>query len=218
MRIKILQILTRQGGFIMPRKKLMTYQTENKAFAKAIKELMKEHNLTREQLGKILGVARQTVSQYATGQSTPDVDIIYRIKEKFNVSADYILGYAEAKNPDNEIINKKLGINESACEHLQNYIKENPINKKSEKIKMLNYIIKNIDDDFLEILYNYLFHDIEITENHANNKVLLCACNADNHDLYNVFYNTTLSKYFYANLLEKLSTIKNNIDKGKTNG
>lgn len=37
----------------MARKKLMTYQTEQQAFAKAIKKIMKDNKLTQEELGKI---------------------------------------------------------------------------------------------------------------------------------------------------------------------
>ena len=205
----------------MPRKKELAYQTEQQPFAKAIRKIMKENNFTQEELGKILGVARQTISQYASGQSIPDLNIIYSIKEKFALSADYILGYAEATKPDNETILKELGINEGACEILKKYIKKDSKNKKTDKIKMLNFIIENIEDDLLEILYNYLFHDIEITENNTNNNVLLCAYNANNKDLMATYYNTTLTKYLQLNLIEKIVNIKNDIEKrskDKNNG
>ena len=197
----------------MPRKKELTYQTEQQAFAKAIRKIMKENNLTQEELGKIIGVARQTISQYASGQSTPDVNIIYSIKEKFGLSADYVLGFAEATKPSNEMILKELGIDENACEILKSYIKKDSTNRKNDKIKMLNYLIENIEDDLLENLYNYLFHDVEITEGNKDNRVLLYACAPDNKDLFGMFYNTTLAQYFLVNLIEKLAKLKKDIDK-----
>ena len=197
----------------MPRKKELTYQTEQQAFAKAIRKIMKENNLTQEELGKIIGVARQTISQYASGQSIPDVNIIYSIKEKFGLSADYVLGYAEATKPSNEMILKELGIDENACEILKSYIKKNSTNRKNDKIKMLNYLIENIEDDLLENLYNYLFHDVEITEGNKDNRVLLYACAPDNKDMLGMFYNTTLAQYFLVNLIEKLANLKKDIDK-----
>lgn len=197
----------------MPRKKELTYQTEQQAFAKAIRKIMKENNLTQEELGKIIGVARQTISQYASGQSTPDVNIIYSIKEKFGLSADYVLGFAEATKPSNEMILKELGIDENACEILKSYIKKDSTNRKNDKIKMLNYLIENIEDDLLENLYNYLFHDVEITEGNKDNRVLLYACAPDNKDMLGMFYNTTLAQYFLVNLIEKLANLKKDIDK-----
>lgn len=205
----------------MPRKKELTYQTEQQAFAKAIRKIMKENNLTQEELGKIIGVARQTISQYASGQSTPDVNIIYSIKEKFGLSADYVLGFAEATKPSNEMILKELGIDENACEILKSYIKKDSTNRKNDKIKMLNYLIENIEDDLLENLYNYLFHDVEITEGNKDNRVLLYACAPDNKDMLGMFYNTTLAQYFLVNLIEKLANLKKGIDKtleDKNNG
>lgn len=197
----------------MPRKKELTYQTEQQAFAKAIRKIMKENNLTQEELGKIIGVARQTISQYASGQSTPDVNIIYSIKEKFGLSADYVLGFAEATKPSNEMILKELGIDENACEILKSYIKKDSTNRKNDKIKMLNYLIENIEDDLLENLYNYLFHDVEISEGNKDNRVLLYACAPDNKDMLGMFYNTTLAQYFLVNLIEKLANLKKDIDK-----
>ena len=197
----------------MPRKKELTYQTEQQAFAKAIRKIMKENNLTQEELGKIIGVARQTISQYASGQSTPDVNIIYSIKEKFGLSADYVLGFAEATKPSNEMILEELGIDENACEILKSYIKKDSTNRKNDKIKMLNYLIENIEDDLLENLYNYLFHDVEITEGNKDNRVLLYACAPDNKDMLGMFYNTTLAQYFLVNLIEKLANLKKDIDK-----
>lgn len=197
----------------MPRKKELTYQTEQQAFAKAIRKIMKENSLTQEELGKMIGVARQTISQYASGQSIPDVNVIYSIKENFGLSADYILGYAEATKPSNETILKELGIDENACEILKSYIKKDSANRKNYKMKMLNFLIENIEDDFLENLYNYLFHDLEIMESNKDNRVLLYACAPDNKDMLGMFYNTTLTQYLLVNLIEKLANLKKDIDK-----
>ncbi len=197
----------------MPRKKELTYQTEQQAFAKAIRKIMKENNLTQEELGKIIGVARQTISQYASGQSIPDVNIIYSIKEKFGLSADYVLGYAEATKPSNEMILKELGIDENACEILKSYIKKNSTNRKNDKIKMLNYLIENIEDDLLENLYNYLFHDGEIKDGDKDAQISLCACNVSSREIIGALYNTTLTQFFFANLIEKLANLKKDIDK-----
>ena len=121
----------------------------------------------------MLGVKRQSIGQYATGQSYPSVNIVYDLMNKLNVSAEFILGLSEAEKLNNEVIRKELGIQEKSTECLRNLVnKEKLENKDLIKLKMLNYLIENIEDDLLENLYNYLFHDVEITEGNKDNRVL----------------------------------------------
>ena len=124
----------------------------------------------------MLGVKRQSIGQYATGQSYPSVNIVYDLMNKLNVSAEFILGLSEAEKLNNEVIRKELGIQEKSTECLRNLVnKEKLENKDLIKLKMLNYLIENFEDDLLENLYNYLFHDVEITEGNKDNRVLLYA-------------------------------------------
>lgn len=114
-----------------------------------------------------------------------------------------------------------MGINENACEILKSYIKKDSKNRKNDKIKMLNFLIENIENDFLESLYNYLFHDIEIKDGDNNAKVSICAFNTSSKEVIGSLYNTTLTKYLFANFIETTVKFKNNIDKtfeDKTNG
>ncbi|WP_290123189.1 helix-turn-helix domain-containing protein [Apilactobacillus ozensis] len=48
-------------------------------------------NLTQEQLANNLQVSRSTISSWETGRSYPDLEMIVRICDFFNVSLDYIL-------------------------------------------------------------------------------------------------------------------------------
>lgn len=47
--------------------------------------------LTQEQLGELLGVSRQAVSRWESGQTSPDVSTLAALCEKLRVSADYVL-------------------------------------------------------------------------------------------------------------------------------
>ena len=68
--------------------------------ADRLKELRKSNKLTQEELGKILGVGKTTISMYETNNSTPNDEIKLKIADYFNISLDYLLGKTEIKNYD----------------------------------------------------------------------------------------------------------------------
>lgn len=61
-------------------------------FGDKLKQLRKQANLTQEELGKKLGVAKNTVSYWESDDSQPSLDTIKEISILFQVSVDYLLG------------------------------------------------------------------------------------------------------------------------------
>lgn len=57
-----------------------------------IKELRLERKITGDELGKILGISKSTISLYEHNKSTPDDAIKKRICSYFNVSFDWLMG------------------------------------------------------------------------------------------------------------------------------
>ena len=57
-----------------------------------IRRLRKEKMLSQEQLGKLLGVSKVSVSGYENGTRNPSMEILSKMVDVFNVSSDYILG------------------------------------------------------------------------------------------------------------------------------
>lgn len=51
----------------------------------------KQKGLSQEELGQLLTVSRQTVSQWETGQTSPTVDNLVRLKEVLGISVDELL-------------------------------------------------------------------------------------------------------------------------------
>lgn len=51
----------------------------------------KAAGLTQEQLGELVGVTRQAVSKWESGQAVPDALTIAKLCKELNVSADYVL-------------------------------------------------------------------------------------------------------------------------------
>ena len=67
--------------------------------------LRKNKNLSQEELANILGVSRQTISKWETGESTPDFDKIIPLCEFYGITSDELLSgkkdIIEAKKEEN---------------------------------------------------------------------------------------------------------------------
>lgn len=60
--------------------------------SKKIRQLRSEQGWTQKQLSERLNVGKTTVSNYETGYSEPDLEILNKISKLFGVSIDYLLG------------------------------------------------------------------------------------------------------------------------------
>lgn len=56
-----------------------------------IMDLRKRSGWSQEELAEKLGISRQSVSKWETGESVPDIDKIIRMSELWDVSTDYLL-------------------------------------------------------------------------------------------------------------------------------
>ena len=61
-------------------------------FGTILKELRKNANLTQQQLAERIGVTKSVVSYYELQERTPSPEILIKLTQIFNVSADYLLG------------------------------------------------------------------------------------------------------------------------------
>lgn len=64
-----------------------------------IRELRKQRGMTMKELGKVIGVAESTVSQYELGRRQPDNETLLTLGEFFEVSVDYLLGGISYPDP-----------------------------------------------------------------------------------------------------------------------
>ena len=55
--------------------------------------LRKIHNMSQEELADAIGVSRQTLSKYETGESLPDIEKCMLIADVFGVTIDDLLNY-----------------------------------------------------------------------------------------------------------------------------
>lgn len=63
------------------------------SFSENLTELRKMHNYSQEELAEKIGVSRQTLSKYETGESLPDIERCKQLADVFCVSLDDLISY-----------------------------------------------------------------------------------------------------------------------------
>ena len=81
-----------------------------------IREYRKKSNMSQDELAEKLGVSRQSISLWETGQTQPTIDNIIALAKIFNISADTLLGNADGtissqdKTPGEKTNKKLIGV------------------------------------------------------------------------------------------------------------
>lgn len=85
-------------------------------FGNRLKTLRLSKDMTQEELGRLLGKTKNSISQYETGKREPDLETLMIISEYFNVTLDYLLGktddinYGELDHAVAEMVGSKISI------------------------------------------------------------------------------------------------------------
>lgn len=61
-------------------------------YGQIIKNLREENGLSQTELAKLLNVTQKAISKYELELRDLSTDMIIKIRQKFNISADYLLG------------------------------------------------------------------------------------------------------------------------------
>ncbi len=84
-------------------------------FNQKLINLRTQKNLSQDELGKELKVARQTISKWESGETTPSMKRLVQMSDLFEVTLDELIKGEEDKFKKLEILNKK-------AQKLANYI------------------------------------------------------------------------------------------------
>ena len=120
-------------------------------FHSRLRDLIEEHDITKQKLSEEIGVSRQAISQYCDGSTIPNADKLLKIAEFFNVSTDYLLGSTEAQTTDTDIkfMCEYTGIKDTSINNLH-YLKEG---KRSSEFFLGDKIPYDYSFDFLDFLF-----------------------------------------------------------------
>ena len=78
-------------------------------FKDKLTELRKSKGLSQEDLGNQIGVSRQTISKWESGQSYPDFQRLVLLSEYFDISLDVLI-----RDPDSQDIGNRNGSDSKA--------------------------------------------------------------------------------------------------------
>jgi transcriptional regulator with XRE-family HTH domain len=67
-------------------------------FAKNLRELRAKHKLSQEELAHKIGVSRQMVARYESGENYPELDKVITIAKALDCKIDDLVNQADAKN------------------------------------------------------------------------------------------------------------------------
>lgn len=70
---------------------------ERKYFKDRFYEIRKSYNVTQKQIANDLGIVPQSIGNWETGLSFPNLNTFEKLCEYFNVSADYLLGLSQTR-------------------------------------------------------------------------------------------------------------------------
>lgn len=113
-------------------------------FAVRLCELLEEWEVTQLVLAKAVGVSRQSIGQWKSGKTVPDVLDLRKIADFFEVSTDYLLGRTDirAQEPEIRSVCGKIGLSDASVQMLARLKKEN-----NPRLCIINLLLEQADDD-----------------------------------------------------------------------
>lgn len=114
-----------------------------KTFGPRLRLLRNEKQLTGEELGRIFNVTKVAISNWESGNRTPDAEMFIKVADFFDVSLDYLFGRTD--NPQGVILNNdNLPIPEE--------FKDNKIEIEADRKTMPKQITEDMVRNILQTL------------------------------------------------------------------
>jgi transcriptional regulator with XRE-family HTH domain len=112
-----------------------------KLFGLTLKHLMIEAKITETELAKSLGISRQSVCMYKNGETSPRMDIVFRIAEALNIDSARLFKHSETI----EALMSSLNAESKALElEKENYMPK--IRRLDESIGKIKEGIETLED------------------------------------------------------------------------
>lgn len=117
-------------------------------FSQNLKKLREEAGLTQTQMAEQLGISRGSISFYENGDRVPDIEVLARVSDRFQVSTDWLLGITKARTTDDavKVACNYTGLTEEAIRNIHGLYQqkieiEMNISKDFCKIDMLSLLL-----------------------------------------------------------------------------
>lgn len=86
-------------------------------FARILQDLREDRDISRKDLAMVLNISVSTLGMYEQGRREPNIDMLIKIANYFDVSIDFLVGRS-FKNENNEVLTEAL--------HVKNQIEKLP--------------------------------------------------------------------------------------------
>lgn len=91
-----------------------------------IRKLRKSHDLTMKQFGEMMGVSESMISLYENNKAQPDINMIYKMADYFDVSIDFLLGRktdeSKEEKTDDKLVVDILSLTKEEKTLVQGYV------------------------------------------------------------------------------------------------
>ena len=87
-----------------------------------IKDLREDRDLRQLDVAQAVGIDQRSLSNYETGKTNPDSEIVIRLAKFFGVTCDYLLGVSDVNFSAHRAIVKELGDITKRLEEIQKHL------------------------------------------------------------------------------------------------
>lgn len=91
-----------------------------------IRKLRKSRDLTMKQFGEMMGVSESAISLYENNKAQPDINMMYKMADYFDVSIDFLLGRktdeSKEKKTDDKLVADILSLTEEEKTLVEGYV------------------------------------------------------------------------------------------------
>jgi len=78
-------------------------------FARILQDLREDRDISRKDLAMVLNISVSTLGMYEQGRREPNIDMLIKIANYFDVSIDFLVGRS-FKNENNEMLTEALHV------------------------------------------------------------------------------------------------------------
>lgn len=100
------------------------------ALSENIKKYRKQNRLTQEQLAEVMGVSTGAVHKWEAAMSVPELDMILKLADFFDISVDVLVGYKVRDNTFNSMVERITALAKAkdpeALTEMEKALKKNP--------------------------------------------------------------------------------------------
>lgn len=137
-----------------------------KAFSERIANLRSEKGLKQAELAEKLAISRQSITMYEAGTRIPDIEILSRFANYFEVTADYLIGLSDNRTNETAAIGDVLGLTDGAIEKLTAIVEIQSdfdvilgdLGGEVEQNSVNEIVESGVLGDSFEAVYNNLWH------------------------------------------------------------